>query len=80
VPGIEELSNEPSNETECLLPRSRSCTSLTPSMTKASGLGMYYQFPCRGAGCNNVPPYCRLCVKDRSKVIAAYPDCPACVT
>jgi len=77
---VEKSSNQSTDGFECYMPRSRSCTSLTPSMTKVSGLGLYYQYPCRGVGCGFYGPYCRLCVKDRSINIAPYPNCPACVS
>ncbi|CAF1457880.1 unnamed protein product [Adineta ricciae] len=79
VAEVEETFKATDDEYECYMPRDRSCTSLVPSMTKALGLGMYYEYPCYGNGCSYMQPYCRLCVRDPLKNIAPYPKCPSCV-
>ncbi|CAF1282577.1 unnamed protein product [Adineta steineri] len=77
---VTTLQNQTKNEYKCFMPRDRSCSSLTPSVTKSQGLRLYYEYPCRGLGCGFKRPYCRLCVIDRIKNFAPYPKCPACMT
>jgi hypothetical protein len=78
VADAEKPSNTSTDGFECYMPRSRSCTSIVSSTTKALGLGLYYQNPCIGIGCNSYGKYCRLCVIDRSITFAPYPNCPPC--
>lgn len=67
------------NSGSCTLPLDKSCTASTPDQTKAEGLGVFYQFPCSGVGCNFYRPFCRLCAKHSSKINDPYVKCPECV-
>ena len=67
------------NDQSCSLPRNQSCTASTPLETIAEGLGVFFQYPCDGVGCNFQRPFCRLCAKHPSKINAPYLECPKCV-
>jgi len=67
------------SDNRCLLPHGNSCIDLTPENTKAEGLGVIYQNPCHGTGCNFIKPYCRLCANHPSLWYRPYPKCPTCV-
>ena len=75
----ESAGSSRSEESACQLPRGNSCTDATPDEVRAAGLGVYYKYPCRGAGCNFIGKRCRLCAKDPTKVGRPYPKCPKCV-
>ncbi|CAF1014503.1 unnamed protein product [Adineta steineri] len=81
VPGIEELSEKAGHENPaaCQLPHGNSCTDATSDETKAAGLGVYYEYPCIGIGCNFYRPFCRLCAKHPLKIGRPYSKCPECV-
>lgn len=69
----------PPEDERCLKPYGNSCTAATPDQTKSEGLGVYYESPCRGVGCNFYGAMCRLCAKHPSLINRPYPKCPACV-
>ena len=69
----------PIEDERCLMPEGNSCTAMTPDETKSAGLGVYYEYPCIGVGCNFMGIMCRLCAKHPSLIGRPYPKCPACV-
>ena len=69
----------PIEDERCSKPYGNSCTAATPDETKSSGLGVYYEYPCSGVGCNFMGNMCRLCANHPSLIDRPYPKCPACV-
>ncbi|CAF4304011.1 unnamed protein product [Adineta steineri] len=72
-------TNDPIDDERCRLPLGNSCTDATPGETKAAGLGVYYEYPCSGVGCNFNGVMCRICAKHPSQIGRPYPKCPECV-
>ncbi|CAF0896251.1 unnamed protein product [Adineta steineri] len=72
-------TNDPIDDERCRLPLGNSCTDATPGDKKAAGLGVYYEYPCSGVGCNFNGVMCRICAKHPSQIGRPYPKCPECV-
>ncbi|CAF4244698.1 unnamed protein product, partial [Adineta steineri] len=66
-------TNDPIDDERCRLPLGNSCTDATPGDKKAAGLGVYYEYPCSGVGCNFNGVMCRICAKHPSQIGRPYP-------